>query len=76
MAGSNPTAASVSFVSRGAQCDDELISNLCAMPDFLIEEILASSSEEAAAACSSDSVEVDGKRARASENTGSKRGKK
>ena len=76
LASSNPTAAAASFVSRGAQSDDELISNLCAMPDFFIEEILASSSEEAEAACSSDSVDVDGKRARASENTGSKRGKK
>ena len=90
LASSNPTAASASFVSRGAQSDDELISNLCAMPDFFIEEILASTSDEAAASrssdvvdleaaasCSSDVVDLGAKRARASENAGSKqRGKK
>ncbi len=90
LASSNPTAAAASFVSRGAQSDDELISNLCAMPDFFIEEILASTSDEAAASCSSDVVDLEAaascssdvvdlgaKRARASENAGSKqRGKK
>ena len=77
LASSNPTAAAASFVSRGAQSDDELISNLCAMPDFFIEEILASTSDEAAASCSSDVADLGAKRARASENAGSKqRGKK
>jgi hypothetical protein len=47
------------------------------MPDFFIEEILASTSDEAAASCSSDVADLGAKRARASENAGSKlRGKK
>ena len=47
------------------------------MPDFFIEEILASTSDEAAASSSSDVVDLGAKRARASENAGSKqRGKK
>jgi hypothetical protein len=48
------------------------------MPDFFIEEIVASTSDEAAAAsCSTDAVDLGAKRARASENAASKqRGKK
>jgi hypothetical protein len=42
------------------------------MPDFFIEEIVASTSDEAAASCSIEAVDLGAKRARASENAGSK----
>ena len=83
MASHNPVPASVSFISRSSQSNDDLISNLCAMPDFFIEELLKSTSDEAVAsgasveASSSDAVDLGAKRGRVSESVGSKaRGKK
>ncbi len=82
-ASNNPTCASVSFMSQGVQSDADLISGLCAMPDFFIEELLSSSKDELSSstslmeAASSDAADLGSKRGRLSENMAAKaRGKK
>lgn len=90
LASRDPAPASVSFITRGSQCNTELISNLCAMPDFFIEELLTATSEEVAASTSeeiaasssvtetpnSESLELGAKRGRASESAAAAAGPK
>ncbi len=82
LASREPAPASVSFITRGSQCNTELISNLCAMPDFFIEELLTATSEEIAASSSvtetpnSESLELGAKRGRASESAAAAAGPK
>jgi hypothetical protein len=42
MTSKNPCSAATSFFSRGSIDDDEAIKDLCALPDFFIEELLSS----------------------------------
>jgi hypothetical protein len=82
-ASNNPTAASVSFISHGSHCDSDLISGLCATPDFFIEEMLSPTNAEPPRAPSptetagNDAADLGSKRMRPSENAAAKaRGKK
>lgn len=81
-ASNSPTPASISFMNRGGQSDNDLISGLCATPDFFIEELLSSndgpsSSSSFTETASSDAADLGSKRGRPSENVAAKtRGKK
>jgi hypothetical protein len=81
-----PSPTSIAFMNHGVQCDHDAVSNLCALPDFFIEEPLPLSSSDAAGVSpitdplANDKADVGAKRVRstaAADNAGSKtRGKK